>query len=121
MALDFVSLSKPYSRKLEDLSKVLISLKGGAETGPGYPALLALAIQGSRIGLAFVKLFSYVTEDFLSQNVAQFIIRVYQDRLIDVWNERLERWGREKLLPIAETLPLVVEIEALFKSRGKDQ
>jgi len=160
VALDFVNLSKPYSRKLEGLSEVLISLKGGGETGPGYPAILALAIQGSRIGLAFAKLFSYVTEDFLSQNEeafrairytltifkgktvrfladrgfddrkmfhfiakrgAQFIIRVYQDRLIDVWNERQERWEREKLIPIAETLPLVVEIEALFRSRGRRQ
>lgn len=160
VALDFVNLSKPYSEQLEGLSEVLISLKGGGETGPGYPALLALAIQDSRIGVAFAKLFSYVTEDFLSQNreafrairytltifkgktvrfladrgfddrkmfrfiakrEAQFIFRVYQNRLIDVWNERLERWEREKLIPIAETLPLVVEIEALFTSRGRRQ
>lgn len=158
VALDFVNLSKPYSRKLEGLCEVLISLKGGGETGPGYPALLGLAVQGARVGLTFAKLFSYVTEDFLSQNRevfrairyaltifkgstvrfladrgfddrkifhfiaqrgAQFIIRVYRDRWVEVWNERLGRWEREKLIPIAETLPPMVEVEALFKSRGR--
>jgi len=158
VALDFVNLSKLYSRKLEGLCEVLISLKGGGKTGPGYPALLGLAVQGPRGGLTFAKLFSYVREDslrpngegfrairyaliifkgktarfladrsfddrktfhFIARRGAQFIIRVYRDRWVEVWNERLGRWEREKLIPIAETLPLMGEVEALFRSQGR--
>ena len=38
---------------------------------------------------------------------AQFVIRVtHEERLVEVYNDRLDRWEREPLLDFAETLPL---------------
>jgi hypothetical protein len=68
-----VYLEKPYARKQEGLSTVLKNRPPGSlpERKPrktrGYPTLFALVLNASQPALVYHRLFSYVTEDFMSQ------------------------------------------------------
>ena len=49
-----------------------------------------------------------------------FIIRVGHDnRLVDVYNERLNRWEREKLADLIATMPPMLKLEATFTHARK--
>lgn len=85
VALDPLNLEKPYARKLEGISKVYKETPPGSQTPPklrglpkgrlrskaritwGYPAIFALALNTTQPALLYHRLFSYQTDDFVSQ------------------------------------------------------
>ncbi len=85
VALDPVSLEKPYARKIEGICKVHKDtppgspppqksrckgkgrLRPGARITWGYPAIFALALNTAQPALLYHRLFSYKTDDFVSQ------------------------------------------------------
>jgi hypothetical protein len=76
VALDPVNLENPYARRLEGISQVQKSTPPGCLTGRsrkrityGYPAILAQVVNRSQPAIPYVRLFSYQTEDFISENL----------------------------------------------------
>lgn len=72
IALDPVNFEKPYTRRLEGVSTVLKStpppLDGDKRLTSGYPALTATVVNLPLPVITYANWFSYVTEDFVSQN-----------------------------------------------------
>ena len=75
VALDPVNLENPYARRLEGLSRVRKSTPPGSLTDRparithGYPAILAQVVNRPQPAIPYVHLFSYQTEDFVSENL----------------------------------------------------
>src|SRR5438552_442372 len=58
-------------------------------------------------------------EQLLSLN-STFIIRVgHENRLVDVYNERLNRWEREHIGELIATMPAMLKLEASFTHARK--
>lgn len=75
VALDPVNLENPYARALEGISQVRKSTPPGSLTDRparithGYPAILAQIVNRSQPAIPYVRLFSYQTADFVSENL----------------------------------------------------
>ena len=73
VAVDPVNFEKPYARKLEGISKVYKATPPGSlpQQAPritwGYPAIFGLILNTPHPAVAYLRLFSYTTPDFLSQ------------------------------------------------------
>ncbi|HEX7592543.1 MAG TPA: hypothetical protein VF429_00065 [Anaerolineae bacterium] len=74
IALDPVNFEQPYAEKLEYLSEVWKSTPPGslpkrdARITPGYPAIIAQTVNLTQPAIPYARWFSYVSEDFLSEN-----------------------------------------------------
>lgn len=72
VAVDPVNFEKPYTRALEGVSTVMKStppsLKGEKRLTRGYPAITATLVNLAQPAVTYANWFSYVTEDFVSQN-----------------------------------------------------
>ncbi len=75
VALDSVNLENPYARRLEGISQVQKSTPPGCLTGRsrkrityGYPAIVAQVVNREQPAIPYVRLFSYKTQDFTSEN-----------------------------------------------------
>jgi hypothetical protein len=72
VAIDPVNFEKPYTRALEGVSTVMKStppsLKGEKRLTRGYPAITATLVNLVQPAVTYANWFSYVTEDFVSQN-----------------------------------------------------
>jgi hypothetical protein len=75
VALDPVNLENPYARDWEGISRVRKSTPPGSLTDrparitPGYPAILAQIVNRSQPAISYLRLFSYQTDDFISENL----------------------------------------------------
>ena len=158
IAIDPVNLEKPYTWKLQGVSRVLKSTppgpKGEKRITSGYPAITATVVNLPEPAIPYARWFSYQTEDFTSENREleralrvchvlfrgrkcryvgdaglddqkvfrgidrlgdEFVIRVsHEERLVEVYNERLKRWEREPLLSFVETVPFTCRWKVLF-------
>jgi hypothetical protein len=72
VAVDPVNFEKPYTHKLEGVSIVHKStapdLHGKARLAHGYPAITATIVNTQVPATTYAQWFSYITDDFLSQN-----------------------------------------------------
>jgi hypothetical protein len=74
VALDPVNFENPYARKLEGISRVRKSTPPGSLTDQparityGYPAIIAQVVNLPQLAIPYARLFSYQTEDFISEN-----------------------------------------------------
>ena len=72
MALDPVNFEKPYTKQLEGVCAVLKSTPPGSDgqrrLTPGYPAMTATVVNLPIPVVSYANWFSYVTDDFVSQN-----------------------------------------------------
>jgi hypothetical protein len=74
VALDPVNFENPYARKLEGISRVRKSTPPGSLTDRparityGYPAIIAQMVNLDQPAIPYARLFSYTTEDFVSEN-----------------------------------------------------
>jgi hypothetical protein len=72
VALDPVNLEKPYTKKLEGVSTVMKSTPPGPQgqkrLTSGYPAMTAAVVNLPVPVVTYANWFSYVTEDFISEN-----------------------------------------------------
>lgn len=72
VALDPVNFEKPYTEELEGVSTVMKSTppgpKGQKRLTPGYPAMTATVVNLPEPVVTYANRFSYVTEDFVSEN-----------------------------------------------------
>ena len=72
VALDPVNFEKPYTEELEGVSTVMKSTppgpKGQKRLTPGYPAMTATVVNLPEPVVTYANWFSYVTEDFVSEN-----------------------------------------------------
>jgi len=75
VALDPVNLENPYARDVEGISRVRKSTPPGSLTDRlarithGYPAILAQVVNRCQPAIPYVRLFSYQTDDFVSENL----------------------------------------------------
>ena len=73
IALDTVNFEKPYARKMEGISKIRKSTPPGTlpyrapRITRGYPAIFGLVLNAPYPAIAYQRLFSYTTPDFISQ------------------------------------------------------
>jgi len=164
VAVDPVNFEKPYTEKLEGVSIVHKStppdLRGGARLARGYPAITATVVNTLVPATTYAQWFSYVTDDFLSQNKeveraivttrqlfpssthrvrfvgdaglddqkvfgqvekvqAEFVIRAcHLNRIVQVYNPRLDRWETERLQDLVSTIPAEGSFEANFTHAG---
>jgi hypothetical protein len=65
-------------------------------------------------GLDDQKLFAWVAEAQV-----QFIFRSYNERRIEVYNDRLDRWEEELLSELVATVPLALQLEVAFTHARK--
>jgi hypothetical protein len=141
VAVDPVNFEKPYTHVLEGVSTVMKStppsLTGEKRLTRGYPAITATLVNLAQPAVSYANWFSYVTEDFLSQNREiyralrishtlfpgrklrfvgdaglddqkifaqvgmlndEFVFRACHDRLVEVYNDRLEPLGAGTLV-----------------------
>jgi hypothetical protein len=72
VALDPVNFETPYTKKLEGVSTVMKSTPPGPQgqkrLTPGYPAMTATVVNLPEPVVTYANWFSYVTEDFVSEN-----------------------------------------------------
>ena len=72
VALDPVNFEKPYTKKLEGVSRVMKSTPPGPHRKkritPGYPAMTATVVNLPVPAVTYANWFSYMTEDFVSEN-----------------------------------------------------
>ena len=72
VALDPVNLEKPYTKKLEGVCTVMKSTPTGPQgqkrLTAGYPAMTATVVNLPEPVVTYANWFSYVTEDFVSEN-----------------------------------------------------
>ncbi len=72
VALDPVNFETPYTKKLEGVCTVLKSTlpgsKGEKRLTPGYPAMTAAVVNLPEPVVTYANWFSYVTDDFVSEN-----------------------------------------------------
>ena len=72
VALDPVNFEKPYTKKLEGVSTVMKStppgLRGQKRLTSGYPAMTATVVNLPEPVVTYANWFSYLTEDFVSEN-----------------------------------------------------
>jgi hypothetical protein len=72
VALDPVNFETPYTKKLEGVSTVMKSTPPGPHgqkrLTPGYPAMTATVVNLPEPVVTYANWFSYVTEDFVSEN-----------------------------------------------------
>lgn len=74
VALDPVNFEKAYAQKIEGISQVYKSTPPGsvpsqdARITNGYPSIIAQIVNTPQLALPYAHLFSYTTEDFLSEN-----------------------------------------------------
>ena len=72
IAVDPVNFEKPYTHVLEGVSTVMKStppsLTGEKRLTRGYPAITATLVNLAQPAVSYANWFSYMTEDFLSQN-----------------------------------------------------
>lgn len=97
---DFVSQNKELEQAFQTTSRLY----------PGY----RLRYVGDS-GLDDQKIFAQVDE--LQQ---EFVLRVsHRERIVEVYNERLDRWEWEVLQDLTESVPYQVSFEVLFKHAGR--
>jgi len=158
VAVDPVNFEKPYTAALEGVSTVMKSTppgpRGEKRLTAGYPAITATIVNLATPVISYANWFSYLTDDFLSENreierairttralfpadrlrfvtdsglddqkvfaqmhsvQAEFVIRAsHLDRIVEVYNDRLDRWERESLADLAATVPLSVHLQVAF-------
>jgi hypothetical protein len=72
VALDPVNFETPYTEKLEGVSTVMKSTppgpRGQKRLTPGYPAMTATVVNLPEPVITYANWFSYVTDDFVSEN-----------------------------------------------------
>ena len=72
VALDPVNFETPYTKKLEGVSTVMKSTPPGRQgekrLTPGYPAMTAAVVNLPEPVVTYANWFSYVTDDFVSEN-----------------------------------------------------
>ena len=162
VALDPVNFEKPYTRKLKGVSTVMKSTPPGERKRKrltaGYPAMTATVVNLETPVVTYANWFSYVTEDFVSENreiyrairitralfphakvrfvadaglddqkifrwidlvEGEFIIRSCHNRIIEVYNDRLDRWEEESLDDLTATVPLPLQLEVAFTHARK--
>ena len=162
VALDPVNFEKPYTEKLEGVSTVIKSTPPGPQgqkrLTSGYPVMTATVVNLPEPVVTYANWFSYVTEDFVSENReiyrairitralfphvklrfvgdaglddqkifhwtdlvgAEFIIRAYHNRRVEVYNERLDRWEEELLHDLTSTVPLPLKLRVAFTHARK--
>ncbi len=72
VALDPVNFETPYTKELEGVSTVMKSTppgpKGEKRLTPGYPAMTATVVNLPEPVVTYANWFSYVTDDFVSEN-----------------------------------------------------
>jgi len=72
IAIDPVNFEKPYTRRLEGVSRVIKetppSLNGGKRLTRGYPAITATIVNLTQPAVTYAHWLSYVSADFISQN-----------------------------------------------------
>jgi hypothetical protein len=72
VSLDPVNFEKPYTEKLEGVSTVMKSTPPGPDKKkrltPGYPAMTAAVVNLPEPVVTYANWFSYVTDDFISEN-----------------------------------------------------
>jgi hypothetical protein len=72
VAIDPVNFEKPYTRKLEGVSRVMKSTppgpKGEKRLTSGYPGITATVVNLPEPVITYAQWFSYRTEDFISEN-----------------------------------------------------
>jgi hypothetical protein len=73
VALDPVNFETPYTKKVEGVSTVMKSTppgpKGEKRLTPGYPAMTATVVNLPEPVVTYANWFSYVTDDFVSENI----------------------------------------------------
>lgn len=172
VAIDPVNFEKPYTHKLEGVCTVHKStppdLNGHARLARGYPAITATVVNTRVPATTYANWFSYVTDDFLSQNReiecainttcslfpsspfpmkvrfvgdaglddhkifewierveggrGEFVIRAcHLNRVIQVYNPRLNRWETEKLQDMVQTMPHEGSFEVCFTHAGESR
>lgn len=158
IAVDPVNFEKPYTQALEGVSTVLKSTppgpRGEKRLTPGYPAITAAIVNLPVPALTYANWFSYVTDDFVSENreiehairttralfpahplcfigdaglddqkifgqvaraQAEFIIRAsHLERLVAVYNDRLDRWETESLADLVATVTFGLQLQVTF-------
>lgn len=162
VALDPVNFEKPYTEKLEGVSRVMKSTPPGPNKEKrltsGYPAMTATIVNLPEPVVSYANWFSYRTADFISENreiyrsiritralfpghrlrfvgdaglddqkifrqvgrvKAEFIIRATSNRLVEVYNDRLDRWEQELLDDLTSTVPLPLKLQAKFTHARK--
>ncbi len=161
VALDPVNFEKPYAKKLEGISTVMKSTPPGERKRKrltaGYPAMTAAVVNLETPVVTYANWFSYVTEDFVSENheiycairttralfphaklrfvadaglddrkmfrwiglvQSEFIIRSCHNRIVEVYNDRLDRWEEESLDDLTATA-LSLQLEVVFTHARK--
>ena len=162
VAVDPVNFEKPYTHALEGVSTVMKStppsLTGEKRLTRGYPAITATIVNLAQPAVSYANWFSYVTEDFLSQNREiyralrishtlfrgrklrfvgdaglddqkifaqvgalndEFVFRACHDRLVEVYNARLNRWEPELLFELVATVPFEFKQVIVFTHARK--
>jgi len=163
VAVDPVNLEKPYAKAIEGVSVVHKApppdLSGHARLAHGYPAITATIVNTRVPVTSYANWFSYVSEEFISQNwemeqafgttarlypdyrvryvgdsglddkkifaqvdrlKQEFVIRVsHLERIVEVYNERLECWEREVLQDLTESVLYQATFQVLFKHAGQ--
>ena len=108
-----VTYANWFSYTLDFISENIELQASAASTRQLYPDHKLCFVGDS--GLDDEKFFRYLVG--LSST---FIIRVGHDnRLVDVYNERLNRWEREKLADLIATMPPMLKLEATFTHARK--
>jgi hypothetical protein len=163
VALDPVNFEKPYTEALEGVSTVAKSTppppKGQRKRlTPGYPAITATVVNLAEPVLTYANWFSYVMDEFVSENReiyrairttralfphtklrfvgdaglddqkifhqmdlvgAEFTIRASHNRLVEVYNDRLNRWEPELLHDLTASVPLPLRLRVSFTHARK--
>jgi hypothetical protein len=163
VAIDPVNFEKPYTQKLEGVSRVHKSTPpspdGEKRVARGYPAITASVVNTQVPGICYANWFSYQTADFISQNReiqrairttrwvfpelrirfvmdaggddqkvfgwmnqpnCEFVIVAsHLERLVEVYNERLDRWETEHLQDLVDSVPWMTTYQAVFHHAGK--
>ncbi len=165
VAVDPVNFEKPYAKAVEGVSTVHKAtppdLNGQARLAHGYPSITATIVNTKVPVTSYANWFSYVTDDFVSQNkeieqafttthrlypqysicfvgdsgfddqkifaqIGQlkqtFIFRVqHHNRMVEVYNERMDRWEKEKLEDLVACVPYQVTFQVLIKHAGENR
>jgi hypothetical protein len=162
VAVDPVNFEKPYAKETEGVSVVYKAtppdLNGNARLAHGYPSITATVVNTRVPVTSYAKWFSYLTDDFVSQNreiencfestcqlhpqrrirfvgdsglddqkmfakVGQlnqeFVFRVcHLNRIVEVYNDRLNRWETESLQDLTSTVPYQATFQVKFTHAG---
>jgi hypothetical protein len=163
VAVDPVNFEKPYAEKIEGVSTVHKAtppgLDGKARLAHGYPAITATVVNTKVPVTTYANWFSYMTDDFISQNreieqafettcrlypryqirfvgdsglddqkmfeqvgklEQEFVFRIsHLERIVEVYNDRLQRWETEPLQVLVDTVPYQATFKVVFTHAGQ--